>query len=181
MKRLICMVAISLAVSAGGALAQGPTHLDGGLGFHDSSAPIGIRWWMNGQKLALDAGVGFGSNDIGPVTLSRWALDVGVPIDLKTWDRVHFMVRPGILYESQEQVVDLGPPIVKDTETRLNVLGELEAEVFLADNISVSASEGIAITNTNPAGGGSSTTDWNTIGNNFTQVGFHVYLFGAGK
>ena len=176
MKRLICMVAIALIASAGAALAQGPTHYDGGLGFHNSQAPLGIRWWLTGQKIALDAGVGFGSNDTGTQTLSHWALDIGVPIRLKSWDRVHFMVRPGILYLSEDVATG---PTTNDTDTDMIIQGELEAEVFLVDNVSISASHGIAIDNFNPGGAGSSTTNWATIGNNFTEVGFHVYLFGA--
>ena len=160
MKRLICMVAIALIASAGAALAQGPTHNSGGLGFHNSDAPIGIRWWLNGQKIALDAGVGFGSTDTGTETLSNWALDLGVPIALKTWDKVHFMVRPGILYESRDVIVGPGT----DTDTDLIIQGELEAEYFIADP---------------PVG--SSTTNWTTFGNNFTEVGFHVYLFSPSK
>jgi len=180
MKRLICMAVFGLIVSAGAALAQGPTHPSGALGFHRVEAPIGIRWWLNGQKIALDAGVGFGSTDLGAESVSNWAIDLGLPIALKTWDKVHFMVRPGILYESQEEFDPTPPPgfDTKDTGTTLTVLGELEAEVFLAENLSLSASHGIAIENTNPAFGGSSATNWQTIGENFTQVGFHVYLFG---
>ena len=176
MKRLICMVAIALIASAGAALAQGPTHNSGGLGFHSSDAPIGIRWWLNGQKIALDAGVGFGSTDTGTETLSNWQLDFGVPICLKTWDKVHFMVRPGILYESQDVIVGPGT----DTDSDLIILGELEAEYFIADNLSISASHGIGIDNNNPPVG-SSTTNWTTFGNNFTEVGFHVYLFSPSK
>jgi hypothetical protein len=183
MKRLICMVAIALAVSASGALAQGPSHYSGGLGFHRSEAPVGVRWWLTGQKIALDAGVGFGSTDIGDESLSNWAIDLGLPIALRTWDKVHFMVRPGVLYQSQEEF-DPTPPVgfdTTDTGTQLTVLGELEAEVFLADNVSVSASHGIGIVNTNPAFGGPSATNWSTFGANFTEVGFHVYLFGPSR
>jgi len=179
MKRLICMVAIALAGSVGVALAQ-PEHYSGALGFHRVEAPLGVRWWLSGQKIALDAGVGFGSTDIGSESLSNWSIDLGVPIALKTWDKVHFIVRPGLLYQSQDQVISL-TPFNTDTETRLTILGELEAEVFLVDNVSISASHGIGIQNTNPAGGGSSTTDWSTIGANFTELGFHVYLFGPSK
>jgi hypothetical protein len=181
MKRLICMAVFGLIVSAGAALAQGPSHYSGALGFHRIEAPIGIRWWLSGQKIALDAGVGFGSTDIGDESLSNWAIDLGLPIALKTWDKVHFMVRPGILYQSQEEFSPTPPPGETDTQTALTVLGELEAEVFLAENVSLSASHGIGIVNTNPAFGGSSTTDWSTFGANFTQIGFHVYLFGPGK
>ena len=179
MKRLICMVAIALTASAGAALAQ-PMHYSGGLGFHRTEAPVGLRWWLSGQKIALDAGVGFGSTDIGDETLSNWAIDLGLPIALKTWDRVHFMVRPGILYESQE-FFDPTPVPTTDTGTTMTILGELEAEVFLAENMSVSASHGIGIVNFNPPFGGSSSTDWSTFGANFTEIGFHVYLFGPSR
>lgn len=179
MKRLICMVAIALAASASSALAQ-PMHYSGGLGFHRTQAPIGLRWWLSGQKIALDAGVGFGSQDLGDETISNWAIDIGLPIALKTWDRVHFMVRPGILYQSFEDFVT-APVFDTDNETVMTILAELEAEVFLAENMSVSASHGIGIVNTNPAFGGESTTDWSTFGDNFTEVGFHVYLFGPSR
>ena len=175
MKRLICMVAIALIASAGAAMAQAPMHNGGGLGFHNSDAPIGVRWWLSGQKIALDAGVGVGSDDNGAETFSHWALDFGLPIDLRTWDKVHFMVRPGILYRSQEVTVTGGG---KDSDTDFIVSGELEVEYFMADNLSISASHGISIDNFNPAEPGqSSTTSWGTAGNNFTSLGFHVYLF----
>ena len=57
---------------------------------------------------------------------------------------------------------------------------EPEAEVFLADNFSVSASNGIGFTNTDPGGAGSSETSFSTFGNNFTNIGFHFYFFGGG-
>jgi hypothetical protein len=57
------------------------------------------------------------------------------------------------------------------------IQGELEAEVFLVDNVSVSASQGFQFTNFDPAVGGSE-TDFGTTGANFTNLGFHVYLFG---
>src|SRR5689334_14760933 len=60
MKRWIVWLALALTPVAGAAYAQ-PQHPDGGLGFHETDAPLGIRWWLTGQKMALDAGIGFGS------------------------------------------------------------------------------------------------------------------------
>jgi hypothetical protein len=179
MNRRIGWIVLALTLLASGAQAQAPEHYRGALGFHDVDAPIGVRWWIS-DKLALDAGLGFGSDEFVPLdeNLGHWALDVGLPIMLKSWDRVHFIVRPGIVYRSQEVITDPGPPILKDNDTSLTIQGELEAEVFLVDNVSISAAHGLAIVNTNFAGGGSA-TDWNTTGSNFTQVGFHVYLFGT--
>jgi hypothetical protein len=176
MKLRIALVVLALVLGAGAASAQ--THYAGALGFHDVDAPVGLRWWFSGQKIGLDVGLGFGSEEIADENFSHWALDVGLPVMLKSWDRVHFLVRPGIVYRSQEVVTDPGPPLVTDEDTSLTLQGELEAEVFLADNFSVSAAHGLAIVNTDPAAGGSS-TDWGTTGANFTNIGFHVYLFGA--
>jgi hypothetical protein len=173
---MLSLVALALVIGAGVASAQGAT-VKGALGFHNSDAPIGIRWWLS-DKLALDAGLGFGSTEFGGETFSNFAFDIGLPVMLKSWDRVNFMVRPGIFYASQEVPLSPGPGTGDDTA--LAIVGEFEAEVFLADNFSVSASHGLAIVNNDPAQG-SSTSDWTTFGSNFTNVGFHVYLFGGSK
>jgi hypothetical protein len=181
MKRWIVFLALALTLMAGAAGAQ-PMHPDGALGFHDVDAPLGMRWWFSGQKMALDLGIGFGSeeNVVADEDLSHFAFEAGLPIMLKSWDRVHFIVRPGIVYRSQEVILGLGPPVDTDNDTQLVVQGELEAEVFLVDNVSVSAAQGLAIVNTDFAGGGSA-TDWSTTGSNFTTLGFHVYLFGGNR
>ena len=174
MKRMLSLAALALVVGAGVASAQ-PSHPKGGLGFHDASVPVGVRWWIS-DKVGLDAAIGFGSNEVGSETFTNWGLDIGVPIMLKSWDRVHFMFRPGIEYFSQEVPLIPGPGT--DNDTDMLILAELEAEVFLAENFSVSASHGLGIVNRDPANG-ASTTDWSTFGGNFTNVGFHVYLFGG--
>jgi hypothetical protein len=178
MKRLLLgVVALALAFTAGVASAQTtPSPGTWGLGFHHVDAPIGIRWWLN-DKVALDAGIGVGSDEAPAVdeNLSHWALDLGVPILLRSFDRLNFLVRPGIMFQSQEVVVDPGPPVDTDNDTFMSVGVELEAEVFLTDRFSVSASHGFAFVNADPAVG-SSTTDWGTTGANFTNIGFHVYL-----
>lgn len=157
-------------------------HNKGGLGFHNSGAPLGVRWWLVSEKYALDLGIGFHSEkalpDYPDEKVTGWALDVGVPIVLKSWDRVHVLFRPGIFYESQKVVVT-SPPVAFDTENEktFNVSGEIEAEAFLLKNFSVSASIGIAYQSIDQPGAGDKITSLSTIGNEFTNVGFHVYLF----
>ena len=85
MKRVICMVVAVVVLSASAEAAQrGPLHNGGSIGFHNSDAPLGIRWWFSHQKLALDAGVGFGSHEQeitagNTETFSHWAIDAGLP------------------------------------------------------------------------------------------------------
>lgn len=157
-------------------------HLKGAIGFHNVTAPIGARWWLSGEKLALDVGIGFHADkalsSYPDEKVTGWALDLGVPIVLKSWERVHVLFRPGILYESQ-QVVVTSPPTAFDTadEKTLNVSGEFEVEAFVLKNLSVSASHGIVYQSIDPAGGGDKITSLSTFGSQFTNLGFHVYLF----
>ena len=180
MKRLIALVALALVFGAGMASAQGgPEHYKGACGFHNIEAPAGIRWWLN-DKLALDAGLGIGSNEVANENFSHYAFDLGLPILMRSWDRVHVMLRPGLLYESQQVDILGGPGVDKDNDITTTFGAEFEAEVFLADNFSVSAAHGFAISNFSPAVGGSS-TDWGTTGKNFTNIGFHIYVFGGSQ
>ena len=111
----------------------------------------------------------------------RWSVDVGVPIVAKSWSKVHVLFRPGFTYTSQEVVVTTPPTAFNtDDATQFDINAEIEAEVFLVENFSVSASHGVKYTSINPVGPGDNITSFESIGNNFTNVGFHVYFFGGG-
>jgi hypothetical protein len=194
MKRFIFVAAMSAAilvtlppVTARAEMEPGE-HRNGALGFHNEAAPIGVRWWTAGQKVGIDLGFGFGS-DQAPLysdeKVSNWAIEAGIPFVLHSWSRAHFIVRPGLVYTSQQVLAAgaTGPPVAFDTEnaTTMSITGELEAEVFLVDNVSISASHGIAFNSFNPAGPGDTISSFTTFGNNFTTIGFHVYLFGGGS
>jgi len=192
MKRLFLAAACSFAltgVTVAYAAAPDAEHARGGLGFHDSAAPIGLRWWLNGEKVGIDVGVGFSSTpaEIDPDEKeSGFALDVGVPFIMHSWEGAHVIFRPGLLYQSQEIGFDSAPGtpgIQFDTETAtsLAIQAEIEAEVFLRDNVSVSASHGIAFVSADPGFGAGSNTSFGSFGNNFTNIGFHVYFLGTGK
>ena len=164
-------------------LEEGPSHPNGGLGFHTTIAPLGVRWWLGGQKIAVDFGFGFQSNpapSYDEESLTGWAIELGVPIVVKSWDKVHVIARPGFLYESEEVEMSSPPdPFATDDETSFTILGELEAEVFIVDNFSVSASHGFGFFSFSPAGGGDAETSFSTLGNNFSHIGFHIYFLGG--
>jgi hypothetical protein len=191
MLRLRLILAVSAVLTLGlgeAALAaeMGPgdaQHNRGGAGFHSVEAPIGIRWWLSSQKVGLDFGFGFNSEPaaIDPSEkVSSYALEFGVPFVCHSWDRVHALIRPGILYQSQQVGFDSNPaPGVQfDTEnqTSFDITLEGEAEVFLADNVSVSAAHGFRFRRIDPGFGADSQTSFETTGNNFTTIGFHIYL-----
>ena len=71
------------------------------------------------------------------------------------------------------------PPEDFDTDNRtsFSVTAELEAEIFIVDNFSVSASHGIGFFSVDPAGSNETFTSVETLGNNFTEIGFHVYFW----
>ena len=111
MKRLIVAAVCSLTLLGAAASYAEATHASGGLGFHTSSAPIGLRWWLAGQKVGLDAGIGFGSAPSGISAddkVSNYTIDVGVPFVMKSWDGLHLLFRPGLVYNSQQIGFDSG-------------------------------------------------------------------------
>ena len=181
---LLCILTVSACLLPEVVRAQSdevPEHYSGSLGFHNTTAPLGGRYWFGGQKVGLDFGLGF-SSEPAPAdgeSLKGWAIEAGVPFVLKNWDKVHLLGRPGVMFESQE-VQTSGPtePFDTDSETTLSVTFEIEAEIFIVNNFSVSASHGIGFFNDSPAGDGDSTTSFGTLGNNFSHIGFHVYFFG---
>lgn len=194
MNRSLSVLAVTLfavlTIAPSFAIAQDmpAEHKSIGLGFHESNAPIGVRWWMAGQKVGIDLGLGYdreAADGLGfpDEHLSRFTLNAGVPIVLKSWSRVHFMFRPGISYSSQQEPDTLATPSNFSTlnAKTLQITGELEAEVFLADNFSVSASHGIGYESFDPAYSDKKQNAFFTLGNNFTNIGFHVYLFGSGS
>ena len=179
------LMTVGLFVSSARAADEMPAgeHARGGLGFHNSSAPIGVRWWMSGEKIGIDAGVGFTSSPAPGYPkekVSSYTLDFGVPLVMKSWSRAHLIFRPGLTYSSEKQVITTFPAAFNtDNQTAFSVAGEFEAEVFLVDNVSVSASHGVRFDSVNPVGPGDSITSFSTFGNHFTNIGFHVYFLGA--
>lgn len=164
-------------------------HKSVGLGFHNDDAPVGVRWWMAGQKIGIDLGLGYASESAlfdgyPDDNTSSWAVDVGVPIVVKSWPRVHVLFRPGFFYQTQQIVTSdssVPEPFATDDEKTMRISGELEAEVFLMDNLSVSASHGIQYESVEFPGVSDKLTSFSTLGNNFTNIGFHMYLFGGGS
>lgn len=195
MYRRIPVVAAALlslfcVMGAPASAENGPAaeHPNVALGFHKTAAPLGVRWWLASQKVGIDLGLGFHSDDASSSgfpgeKLTGWAIDAGVPIVVKSWPRVHVLFRPGLLYQSQ-QVENPATPAVFDTKNSkdLRITGEIEGEAFVLENFSVSASLGIEYESFNPADVGSppfpkNRTFFQTLGNNFTEIGFHLYLF----
>jgi len=156
-------------------------HKSGSIGFHQTEAPLGVRWWLAGQKVGVDLGFGFTSDPSLPYPgkhLKGFTIGAGVPICVQSWSRMHVLFRPGVLYHSQQFEATV-PPATFDTdnEKTLTIIGEIEAEAFLLENFSVSASTGIAYESFDPGAGLEKEKSFRTVGGNFTNVGFHVYLF----
>ncbi|MEO5987533.1 MAG: hypothetical protein ABIU54_06690 [Candidatus Eisenbacteria bacterium] len=189
MKRLLlvaCLFALASSATVASADSMDAKHAKGGLGFHNVEAPIGLRWWMAGEKMAIDLGLGF---DSSPSAIDAdekengFAVEFGIPFVMHSWENAHVLFRPGLLYQSQQVGFDSDPGagFTFDTEnqTAFSVSAEIEAEIFLRENFSVSASHGIAFQSVDPGFGADSQTSFGTFGNNFTNIGFHVYFLGG--
>jgi len=175
------------------AAAHSPAHADTqasrfAIGFHSIDAPVGVRMWVT-DRIGVDLGLGFvqqkNPGQVDPtLTLTSVTGEIGVPIALKTWERASLLLRPGFQYTHQnDYTVDfLTDAIVKFNDTVINATGELEAEIFLAPRVSVSASTGIQYhwikTDVPDA---VSESDLSLVGSDFSSLGFHVYLGGGGR
>lgn len=167
-----------LPMSAFGQDEEHATHKNSGIGFHETIAPLGFRHWFGSQKVGLDLGLGFSSEPgvlFPDKHLKNWALSAGVPIVIQSWPRVHVMLRPGVTYQSQQFETS---PLVFDTDSEktLNIKAEIEGEGFIFENFSVSASTGIAYESFKPGSGLDKETSFRTLGGNWTEVGFHLYI-----
>jgi hypothetical protein len=165
--------------------ADGESPATIGLGFRTTQAPIGGRWWIT-SMIGVDAGFGFSSEEANTFdlggneiqgTLESWAVDAGLPLCLKQWQRVHFIARPGFFYRSEDdaETFFLLGEFEKRTEWVASL--DLEVEIFLAANASVSASHGIAYVSEQLESEDTANTRITSRGGNLTAVGFHVYLW----
>jgi hypothetical protein len=151
-----------------------------GLGFNSTDTPLGIRYWFS-PKLGLDVGVGINVDDNAGGTgesATNWAFSAGIPITmLKAGDRVNMHFLPWVQYSSFDLGEDPGTG-ESLTGTVFTLVAGLEFEVFVTNDFSVSALQGVEF---DIAGGDyESETDISTIGNNLTEFGVHYYLPGGG-
>ncbi len=191
------MVAAALAPATSALAADDPAPATIGLGFRSIQAPIGVRWWIS-PMFGVDAGFGFSSEKAVTLdlnsgqdiegTLVTWTVDVGAPICLKQWSRVHCIARPGFVYRSEDdaETFFLGIGALGERTSWTAAL-DFEVELFLVANVSLSASYGIAYQketlklDDDSDGTFDSEEDVTNVlttrGGNLTEVGLHVYLW----
>ena len=201
MKKLV-LTAVAMLTLTAAALAQGTM---GGPGFRSSAAAgnvlvnsgisfevsptLGIRHWIS-ESVGFDLGLGFaslsaegGTPSVEADEGSGFAFDVGVPFAAKKWDKVTFILRPGVTYGTAEAKDKLATvPPTEFTSKFMAVSGEMEVEWMVADRLSISAATGIVyrsikLEDNDVPASEAEVTGFETTGSNFTTLGFHVYLW----
>ena len=203
MKKLTILFAALILVSSSSAQAAGTM---GGLGFRTLSGPenalfnsgiafsaspaLGVRQWFS-ETVGADLAIGFTSLSYeagAPTTKvdegTGFVLDVGIPIVAKKWDKVNFIVRPGFQYGTATTKDKLVPTTLPSEikATLFSVSGEFEVEYTLTERLSISASQGFAYASATAKDNAvpafeQTLSGFGTTGSNFTQLGFHVYLW----
>jgi hypothetical protein len=189
---LLAFVAL-VPASALPARADGTTkHSMGGIGFRAPITPlsfalvepqaaptIGFRHWFNGA-VGIDAAVGYYQAEIKPLPekFTGYTADFGLPITLKRpSEKVNLILRPGFQFGQLEDV-DETPPAISIDWDMLGATLELEVEWMVADKLSISASHGAGYFRLRDNGNPKTTRTYaGTLGSNFTELGFHVYLW----
>jgi len=191
------LIAAALSPAAPALAADDPAPATIGLGFRSTQAPIGVRWWIS-SMFGVDAGFGFSSEKATTLdlntgddiegTLVGWTVDVGAPVCLKQWSRVHCIARPGFVYRSEDDAETFFLGIGAAAErTSWTASFDLELELFLVSNVSLSAQYGIAYQyetlKFDDDGDGTIDSEEEVLnvlatrGANLTQIGVHVYLW----
>ena len=192
MKRMMLATALMLAVAAAAQAADAPKTSMGGIGFRAPITPlsfalvepqaaptIGIRQWFN-TGIGFDLALGYYQAEIKPLPekFTGYTVDVGFPITLKRpSEKVNLILRPGFQWGQLEDVDETPPPITIDWDL-LGATLDLEVEWMVADKLSISASHGVGFFRLRDNGDPkTSRTYAGTLGSNFTELGFHVYLW----
>jgi len=198
LKRTMLATALMLAVAAVPAsAASAPTDNSpkdgmGGIGFRAPITPlsfalvepqaaptIGIRQWFN-KRIGFDVAVGYYQAEIKPLPekFTGYTVDACFPISIKRpSQRVNLILRPGFQWGQLEDVDETPPPITIEWDL-LGTTLDLEVEWMVADNLSLSASHGVGYFRLRDNGSPkTSRTYVGTTGSNFTELGFHVYLW----
>jgi hypothetical protein len=188
-------VAAAIVLLAGAA-AHAADENHGGLGFHVGSSPfagillttgpatsptLGMRQWFT-NSVGFDLGVGFNIFDSVQGTQNEtwtgFAIEAGLPLVVKEWSKVNFIFRPGIQIGSLMDEDKTLSPSVSTKWKSLGVSGEFEVEWMVADKVSLSAAHGIGWSSLKDDGTPQTKfTSFGTTGSNFTELGFHVYLW----
>ena len=201
LKKLMILAAATMMLT-GAMSAQADEGMKGGLGFHVGESPVsgviafinplapnasqaaatvGGRQWLNSQ-VGFDLGLGYNSFKAEQGTQSEtWTgitFELGLPMVLKKFDKVNFILRPGFQYGTLEDKDETALPTLTTKYTMTGVSGTFEAEWMVADNMSISASHGLAWASIKDDGSPQiKFTSMGTTGNNFTQLGFNIYLW----
>jgi outer membrane protein with beta-barrel domain len=192
MKRTFLAAAAMLVVAAAAHADSAPKKGMGGIGFRAPITPmsfalvepqaaptIGIRNWFN-SVLGFDLALGAYQAEIKPLPekFTGYTIDVGVPLAVKRpSEKVTLIIRPGFQWGQIEDVDETPPPITIDWDLYGATL-EMEAEWFVADKLSLSASYGAGYFKLKDNGDPETTRTFvGTLGTNFTELGFHVYLW----
>jgi len=191
LKRTMLATALMLAATMAHA-GDSPKTAMGGIGFRAPITPlsfalvepqapptVGIRQWFN-KTIGFDLALGYYQAEIKPLPekFTGYTVDAGFPITLKRpSEKVNLILRPGFQWGQLEDVDETPPPITIDWDL-LGATLDLEVEWMVADKLSISASHGAGYFRLRDNGDPkTSRTYAGTLGSNFTQLGFHVYLW----
>jgi len=192
LKRTV-LAAAALALVAASARAESAPHGKmGGIGFGAVLTPlefdlvepqatptIGFRHWFN-SGVGFDFAGGFYWAEVKPLPekFTGYTAMIGIPISIKRpSEKVNLILRPGFQYGQLEDVDATAPPVTIDWDLLGGTL-DLEVEWMVADKLSISASQGVGYFRLKDTGNPKTTRTYaGTIGHNFTELGFHVYLW----
>jgi hypothetical protein len=167
MKRSFIIAILLFILAVPSLFAGEPKSGTFGLGWYSPTAPVGGRVWVTPQ-IGLDLGLGFANDKALGTTDSRVHVNVGIPVNVVTTEKVNFFIRPGVEYQTNSRLDEKGAT----TGTAI-VTADLGAEWFVTEQFSLSAGHGLQFFQLSGSG------DWGITALralSFDNVGFHFYF-----
>lgn len=167
MKRILTLALFVAIIATTSTQAAEPKAGTFGLGWYSASAPVGGRVWVS-SHVGIDLGLGFADKNFLGAEDSRIHINVGLPVNVVTTEKVNFFIRPGVEFQTNARVV------AGERKSKMIITADLGAEWFVTDQFSLSVGHGLQI---EQLSGPEDKTGFSALrALSFENVGFHFYF-----
>jgi len=167
MKRFLLLSVLAILLATGSVQAAELKSGKMGLGWYSLSAPVGGRVWLTPQ-IGVDLGLGFADKNLLGSANDRFHVNLGLPVNVVSTEKVNFFIRPGVEFQTNARTVGT------EVKSKLIFTADLGAEWFVTDQFSLTAGHGMQFEQLSGPDDKFGFSALRALG--FESVGFHFYF-----